>query len=469
MTTAVSQASASKTQNSKDSGFRKPLNASKSQHQVEYERKMSEYDGRISYLRNKIDELKGNQSGNSGDGSVRGKLLDELKRIREQARPLQDQRRFWIKEAGELRDSLKKRSGELNAAKEKLPFKTIPEIDAKIASYENQLETSSFKLSEEKHIVAEISKLNKARRALLSLNGNDVLTLQARLDDIQEKIKSTDASNNEFKEKMETLSSKIAELDGARNASKMDRTDRQGQIEKYKKELDEVFETKRRAFEENKAFKAAAFEARLKRQARWKEEKRQQEIAEKINDLEERLQAYNPESVLDKKLSECQNMVTFFSTLSGQSSSSSKEEKTTNTLAAHVGRTVELSEELANAIPIKKDDNEVFFAGTSKKKNTKKSSSTPIPNDSLPKLPLYVLTGLGDLNLAIPSTSSQIPILLEALDKIKTALIEKKAQVEASGQVEIDPKQKALINQIAALKLELETKPNEEEENGNTE
>ncbi len=425
---------------------------------------MGEIESRINYLKSKLDDLKGGY-GNVGEATgERGKLITELKKLREQTKPLQDERRQWAKDAAELREALKKRSSELKDAKDKLPFKTVPELEARIAQYEAQLESGNFKLSEEKQIVTEISKLNRAKKALLNLdsnsNGNDVLSMKARADNLHEKIKARDEQLDTFRSKIDAISSKLDELNGVRKAEKVSKEERQAQIDKLRKELDEAFESRRKTYEENKAQRAAAFEARLKREVRFKEERRCAEIQEKIDDLEERLASYNPESILDKKLAECNNMMSFFAqlTLTEQPSAKAAE---VSSLAAPVGRNVEVSEDLTKFEVVKKDDNDSFFVGgATKKKGSKKASNS---SDSLGKLPIHVLAGLSDLNLAIPSSTDQVPILLDALSKVKTAINEKKSELEASGEHQVDPKQKALMDQIAALKLELATKPAEEE------
>lgn len=449
----------------------------KHKNQIEYEKKMSELDGRISYLKARLDELKGGYSQADGEsGSARGKMISELKGLREQCRPLQEERRAWAKEAAELRETVKRRGGELKEAKDKLAFKSVPEIEARIAEYETQLETGNFRLSEEKQIVTEISKLNKAKKALLVLEGpgskaTDLGSLKLRIDALQEKIKARDAELDGSRAQMDALNAKLDALNGTRATERVSKEERQAQFTKLRAELDEAYEARRKAYEENKVQRAAAFEARQKRHAREKEEERRAEILERIADLEERLAAHNPESLLDKKLAECGNMISFFKGLVGADQKGAVTAQEPSKLAAPVGRTVTVSEEMAAFEVVKKDEDDVLFlggAGKNKKKGPKAASSTTATAAAAPqglgKLPIHVLAGLTDLHLAIPSTLDQVPILLEALDKVKTAIAQKKTEMEASGAVEaqaVDPKMQALTEQLDALKIELEKKPEE--------
>lgn len=446
----------------------------KHKNQIEYEKKMSELDGRIGYLKARLDELKGGYSGNerAENGSPRAKIIGELKALREESRPLQDERKAWAKEAADLRDAIKKRGGELKDAKDKLPFKSIPEIEARIAEYEHQLETGSFRLAEEKQIVMEISKLNKAKKSLIALEApsaagksQDLGSMKGRVDVLQEKIKARDGQLDGLRAKIDALSAKLDEMNGTRATERVSKEDRQAQFTKLRAELDEAYEARRKAYEENKAQRAAAFEARLKREARHKEEARRAEIEERIADLEERIASHNPESLLDKKLAECNNMISFFTNLSGGKSAVA--EVAENKLAAPVGRTVTATEEIAKLEVVKKDEDDVYFLGGSGKSKTKKgpktSNNSCTSNSSdIGKLPIHVLAGLGDLNIAIPSASEQLPILLNALNQIKAALEGKKAELEADGAEQpVDPKMKALIDQVTALKLELDKKAEE--------
>lgn len=449
----------------------------KHKNQIEYEKKMSELDGRIGYLKARLDELKGGYSGaNEGgaeSGSPRAKIIGELKALREESRPLQDERKAWAKEAADLRDSIKKRGGELKDAKDKLPFKSIPEIEARIAEYEHQLETGSFRLAEEKQIVMEISKLKKAKKALLVLEApvagksQDLGSMKARVDVLQEKIKARDGQLDGLRAKIDGLSAKLDEMNGTRATERVSKEERQAQFTKLRADLDEAYEARRKAYEENKVQRAAAYEARLKRDARFKEEARCAEIEERIADLEERIASHNPESLLDKKLAECNNMISFFSSLSGSGAGkAAPTEVAESKLAAPVGRTVTATEEIAKLEVVKKDEDDVYFLGGSGKSKTKKgpktttSSSSTQSSSDIGKLPMHVLAGLADLNISIPSASEQLPILLDALNQIKAALEGKKAELEADGAEQpLDPKTKALMDQLAALKLELDKKP----------
>lgn len=447
----------------------------KHKNQIEYEKKMSELDGRIGYLKARLDELKGGYSGvNEGSaesGSPRAKIIGELKALREESRPLQDERKNWAKEAADLRDSIKKRGGELKDAKDKLPFKSIPEIEARIAEYEHQLETGSFRLAEEKQIVMEISKLKKAKKAIQALEApvagksQDLGSMKARVDVLQEKIKARDGQLDGLRAKIDALSAKLDEMNGTRATERVSKEERQAQFTKLRADLDEAYEARRKAYEENKAQRAAAYEARLKREVRFKEEARRAEIEERIADLEERIASHNPESLLDKKLAECNNMISFFSNLSG-TGKTCPTEVAESKLAAPVGRTVTATEEIAKLEVVKKDEDDVYFFGGSGKSKTKKGPKTTTTTSSsqsstdIGKLPMHVLAGLADLNISIPSASEQLPILLDALNQIKAALEGKKAELEADGAEQpLDPKTKALMDQLAALKLELDKKP----------
>jgi len=457
----------------------------KHKNQLEYEKKMSELDGRIAYLKARMDELKPGSSanGSSADGSARGKLISELKALREKIRPLVDERRAWVREAADLREILKKRGGELKEAKDKLRFKSVPEIEARIAQYDQQLEEGRFALSEEKHIIQEISKLNKAKKALLALEApsaagaksQDLGVMKLRLEQLQDKIKVRDMETDTTRAHIDALSAQLDALYASAGTARISYEERQAQFSKLRAEMDECYETRRRTFTENKARREAAYEARLKRDAKREEEDRREGIMERLADLEERLAAHNPESMMDKKLAECSNMIAFFKNLSGTAATEQATKDIASKLAAPVGRTVTASAEIAALEVVKKDDADAVFFGAApkgKKKGPKAITSTNSSIDHastvsapLGKLPIHVLAGLTDLNLAIPSTHDQLPILLAALHTVQVTIQAKKTEMEAAGQAdaakdeEMDPKMKSLVEQIAALKIELETKP----------
>jgi len=404
--------------------------------------------------------LKGFPTAKSNDGkSTRGLLLDQVRAVRDQQRAVEDERRRLIKELGDARESLKKKTGDLAAAKDKIPFKTTNDIDRRIREFENQLESGSFKLIEEKQIIAEISKLRKARKQLESLDGSgsDTASLRIRIESIREKLTLKDAELEKIKAQVTEISTKINEIDGVRAEDYSKRANRQQLITKTKQELDDAYSERKALYEEHKTTKKALYEARIKREARKAEAERCQKIQDQIDVLQEKLLGFNPETIYDKKVHECNNLVAFFMQFTDGEKKSDVQE-TTSSLAAPVGREAKLSEELAGAEVINKKtkEDDYFIAPSFKKKPSHKTHQS---SNQLGKLPIHIMAALGDLNLSIPSTVSQLPDLFTSIQQSKFDLGSKKEE----GKDEIMKMHREIEIQIDELKKQLEAKPIKEE------
>ncbi|RXW25302.1 hypothetical protein EST38_g619 [Candolleomyces aberdarensis] len=97
---------------------------------------------RRTELRAELDDIRRYQK---DDKLSRGKVLNQLKAHQE---------------------SLQKQIKDLEAAKSRIPFKTVAEVDAHIAKLEKQVKSGSMKVADEKRALAEISTSRRSRRAV---------------------------------------------------------------------------------------------------------------------------------------------------------------------------------------------------------------------------------------------------------------------------------------------------------------
>lgn len=397
---------------------------------------------------------------------ARGRLIEQAKEAREVMRKHIDEKKRLHDQLTKLRDELKKKTGEVQEAKDKLPFRTISEMENRVTQLEAQIESGQFKLIEEKQILAEISKLKKMRRALESIDGSssDVGTTKLRMDKLRTQIGEKDDVINSAKAKLDEINKNIDEMNGSRAEAQAARQDRNATIDRLKKELDKLYQERRAAYEEYRATKKAQFEAREKREAKRAEYERRRELEDKLEELEEKLLAFNPETATDRKISECNNLRAFFAELIGMDATGA-----TNTTDAAMSkaaegiRQVKLSSDLADAEVIKKDEDDYFFAPKKKNASANKSaagvlsaaptSSAVSSNTSLAKkMPYHIISALADLSLPIPATVGDVPVLFKAIDAKKETFLNK--QDDAAGDME--NKRAALKEQIETLKKELE-------------
>ena len=121
---------------------------------IAYEKKMAEIDARITTVKRKMEVLRGGYSGNAGadpnaSATVRAereKLLHRMREIRDQQRKISEDRKVIAKEYSDARELLRKKGAEVSSQRDKLPYKSVADIDRMIAEYEKQLETKCLQV-----------------------------------------------------------------------------------------------------------------------------------------------------------------------------------------------------------------------------------------------------------------------------------------------------------------------------------
>lgn len=384
-------------------------------------------------------------------------LFDEQKRLKDEMRPYQEERRLLFEQMEKCKEQLKKKTGEAKELKNKLPFRSIPDMEARVAELEREIESGQLTIKEEKNLLGEISKLKKARRAFESADnsGNDVETIRLRIAQIRAKITESDGALSVLRAKAAEVASKINEHNRANAQTQAKIQDKNAAIEKSKKEINQIYSERREAYEEYRQAKASQYEAKLKRDARRAEFGRRRELEDKIEELEEKLLAFNPETANDLKISECNNIKAFFQ---GSSEAAEGSEAAVKKVESAI-RKVHLGEDLADAIPIaKKSSRDEYVLPPKGKKHGKPASSHAPPSEyaqiSFSKLPFHILSAIADLDLPIPTSPADVPSLLSAIEKKKTSF----SAIVDKAAAEKEKQRQSLIDEIDKLKKQLDEK-----------
>ncbi|KAF5554893.1 brefeldin A resistance BFR1 (maintenance of normal ploidy) [Fusarium mexicanum] len=111
----------------------------------------------------------------AGGKNARSTKLDQIKRLDEQVRS---------------------RINEQKAAKSKVPFKSLEDLDRQIASLDKQVNSGSMKLVDEKKALSDISSLRKMRKNFGQLDDS-----QKQIDDLRAKIKEIKDSMDDPEQK----------------------------------------------------------------------------------------------------------------------------------------------------------------------------------------------------------------------------------------------------------------------------
>lgn len=347
-------------------------------------------------------------------------------------------------------------NADVNAAKDKLSFKSTAEIDAKIRETEQTLESGRFTLSEERQMLQEVSKLRKMRKALENMDGNggnDVASLRFRLDQIKLRQGDVEARITAKKAEIDAINAQIDSLNGVRAVEQAKRADSKTVIEGLRKELDAEYAKKKAANEEYIQAKAAKEAAYHRMIARKEEQARVDVIEAEIDELEKRLGRLTSESVIDKKWNECTNLINFFHPYAPhvlEASAGVAATKTTAKVAPRKAEGIDLSK-----VQVLKKEDECYFVPSKASKKQAKAPAVEDPNADLAKLPFHILAALTDMSLPIPkSVEKDLPDLLRTVQSRRSDLQEHRD----ASLAEMDQKRNVIIKEIEDLRNKIDSK-----------
>jgi chromosome segregation ATPase len=401
--------------------------------------------------------MKGGENLSEKNFKLRGELIEKVKTLRGEQKAFEEERRTLSAQFAETLETLKKKNADVNAAKDKMPYKSAAEIDARIADMEKTLESGRFTLSEERQTLQEITKLRKLRKtidAMASGTENDITSLRFRLDLCKSRQAEAETKIAVKREEIAKVNTEIDTLNGIRAAEKVKKVDTKTEVEKLRKELDAEYAKKKAAFDEYLQAKAAKEAAYHRMVARHEEESRVNEIEKEIDQLEKKLGRLSTESVIDKKWNECTNLINFFSPMAPQILATEPSALPTKNL-----RKIESTIDSKNIIKRSNEEESYFVPSNRKgKKSSSNTSNNPeasSSSDEINKLPFHILAALTDMALPVPkSIENDLPELLKTVQARRNDL-----QVHRDASLaEMEAKRSEILQEIEELRAKIENK-----------
>ncbi|KAI5475599.1 nuclear segregation protein Bfr1 [Pseudohyphozyma bogoriensis] len=357
-------------------------------------------------LRAQLDALRGDQARIKGG---RGKTLDQVKA---------------------MQDSVMAKIKELQAAKSKLPYKTVQDVDNQIKALDAKVNAGVMKLVDEKKALMEISSLKKTRKTVESFSSQQAAidadkakidTIRASLDDpeakaISDKFTAVKAELDKINKEQEELSKSRDSLYEERNAAS--------------KELDAVYTKKKESAavfrEANNKFYQKLNEDRAKRMERQRAERQQYEDNKKAEQNQRALEEAQAPA-FEREIEDCRTLIGFFQKRIGVAvTETSGGGLFTRADVAGVPKLEVRQVDTAvpaGAVAAKKkgEQEEEYFmgGGGKKKKGGKKVPEEKKEEDEKLNLPFGTLTALLTLGIASPLTVKEVPATIEALQTKK--------------------------------------------------
>ncbi|KAF5607845.1 brefeldin A resistance BFR1 (maintenance of normal ploidy) [Fusarium pseudoanthophilum] len=126
----------------------------------------------------------------------RQELIAQANEIRQKQAGGKNARSTKLEQIKRLDEQVRSRINEQKAAKSKVPFKSLEDLDRQITSLDNQVNSGTMKLVDEKKALSDISSLRKMRKNFGQLDDS-----QKQIDDLRAKIKEIKDSMDDPEQK----------------------------------------------------------------------------------------------------------------------------------------------------------------------------------------------------------------------------------------------------------------------------
>ncbi|KAH3682138.1 hypothetical protein WICPIJ_006896 [Wickerhamomyces pijperi] len=209
----------------------------------------------------------------------RKELIAELGELKKTQGDLKGKREVINAKVKEIDGQLKRKIAEISSITSKHSFKTVADIDAKIAKSEDLISSGELSLVEERRLVKEISSLRKVRKDFGSLEvqqksidndkakiaelkqeltGLNSREVSAKFDAIQKQLDELTLSNKSVNEKRNSLFDRRTAIHGEKDVIyKEIRAVRAAYDDQYKKFKQAMAEEKKRVIDEEKNLRQA--------------------------------------------------------------------------------------------------------------------------------------------------------------------------------------------------------------------
>ncbi|KII95179.1 hypothetical protein PLICRDRAFT_34016 [Plicaturopsis crispa FD-325 SS-3] len=436
----------------------------KALYDAEQEKIKAEIDGlqvKLSAVREKI-----NLATKSGTGNDRRAVLRaELDSIRGQQSNNKNSRGKVIEQLKSLQDGIQKKVKDLQAAKAKTPFKTVAEVDNHIKHLEKQVESGNMKLVDEKRALQEISQTKRSRRNVEAFQADqEAIEADRRAaDELRKEL--DDPESKAVSERYDAIKAELDELKKEGDIAYAGRSKLFEERDGLQAQLNTLYNKKRESAqtfrEANDRFYTKLNEDRARRAERARAQRAAEE-AEKKLEVAERLREEAAAPAYQAFIEDCQTLIDYFLGKNSGNNAYASAPLSTKTQVAGVPelelRKVEDAPEGGVVIRKKKgEEQDAYFVGGGKKKGKsgKKGGAADAPKPESNgaaasggqlNVPLPTLSALLTLSIPPPTSSADVPRVVEDLKTKKAWYEANQARVTAENVAKAEAEIKRLTN-----------------------
>lgn len=312
---------------------------------------------------------------------------------------------------------------EQKAARSRVPYKSVEEIDREIQRLEKQVDAGTMKLVDEKKALAEISSLRKQRKGFAGFEEAEkgIQDVKAQIAELRKTIDNPEvkALSQKYDEINQEMQSIKAEQDKAYSSLSSLRDERSKLHSEQQEKYSTMRDIKDKFHKARVAYRDYDQEQYRQRQEKQKAEREQYQKQKRREIASKKLEEANEPAFLDEILT-AEGLIRYFEP---STSTETKSLRAPSGFAAEAQRSVESSDFKGTKVSKKEDrDDNYFMGGGGKKgKKGKKGGAPGSPAPSTPtegrfNLSVGVIEELAKINVEPPMNQAGIP---EAVEKLK--------------------------------------------------
>ncbi|KAI0759915.1 hypothetical protein BC629DRAFT_1683129 [Irpex lacteus] len=423
----------------------------KAQYDAEQNKIKADIDAVQAKLTVVKDKLSGGKNGPAAER--RKELLNELSQIRSDQGNIKQKRSNIFEQVNSIQEGVQKKIKDLNAAKAKLTYKTVADIDERIKQLNKQVESGNLKLADEKRALAEISQLNRSKRTVETFQADED-SIQADRDKIAElKKELDDPEGKAMAERYDTIQAELDELKKQADEVHAARSKLLDERTALQAELDVLYNRKRESAANFRAANDKFYTKLTEDRARRAERERAQRAAEeeaKKAEIVNRLREEAEIPAFQAQIEDCDTLINSFSGKPSGTLSTTPIEKEKAHLAGVAELELRKVEAPQDGLVVRKkkgEDDESYFVGGKGKKGKKHhhkaapatgdAPAEPSSSDRL-NVPLPTLSALLSLSIPPPVSSADVPRVIEDLNTKKAWFVANQARVTAENKAKAE-------------------------------
>ncbi|KAI9207171.1 uncharacterized protein BJ171DRAFT_493808 [Polychytrium aggregatum] len=395
-----------------------------------------------------------NGKGEKGSASERTKeLRAKLDELTAQRNELNAERTKILDELKKLQASIRKKTDEVKASKNKLGFKSAADIDAQIADLEKQLQAGRFSLNEEKKVVSDISQLKKSKKVFEGFDSQQTSVDQDQqtIDQLRKRLDELDPKRTSVNDAYTVTRSELNAL----NSEKQKEWDNRNSLFEAKKEakakLDAEFNKLREvkaAFKQQRdVFYTQQREDHARRQAKYKEEQEQHRQEKlRIEADKERENAEIP--AFSEEINQINALVQVLQVLKdGPKAGPAKAVASANVSNREVDTSLP---EGAQVLTKKSDRDDDYLVMKKDRKGKKAANAAPKAEAPKPlKFDIVTVEQFFQFNVQVPTSLQEIDSTIANLEEKKQSFIDRQPEQTKRNIAAAEAKIAALAAKVA--------------------